>query len=234
MTDLGRGVDANLAALFRAMTVLPGSALDERGPVGRHLTFPTNPMFKGAWNTRIGDQAADAAIDETIDWFASRGAPFFFWWTGPDTTPRDLGARLEKRGLLSMEGQQEALAHGIKQGAAGAPVMGADLAAMNEAVLGEAPHSFSIDPVATDADLEAFKQVYSWQPTKYLNGRVRAGWMPRAPLASAGRRGECTLAASTARSSRPTCCSAVEGTPACTPSRPCRRHRARALAPRSA
>jgi GNAT superfamily N-acetyltransferase len=159
MADLARGVDANLAALFRAMTALPGSALDESGPVARHLTFPTNPMFKGAWGTRI-DGDVDCVIDETIEWFRSRGAPFFFWWTGPDTRPADLGQRLERRGLLSLEGQQAVLAHGIHQTAAGAPVMGADLAAMNEAVLERTPAGFTIGEVANDADLAEFKRVF--------------------------------------------------------------------------
>jgi ribosomal protein S18 acetylase RimI-like enzyme len=159
-TELSRGVDGNLAALFRAMATLPGSELDESGPVARHLAFPINPMFKGAWAARIADGEVDAAIDATIGWFRARGAPFFFWWTGPDTEPADLGERLEKRGLLSMEGQQAALAHGIKQSAAGAPVMGADLAAMNEAVLERVPAGFTISAVRSESDLADFKRVF--------------------------------------------------------------------------
>ncbi len=125
---------ANLEALFRAMTGLPGSTLEEGGPVSRHLAFPTNPMFKGAWATRAAD---DAAIEVTIDAFAGRGAPVFFWWAGPDTPP-DFGPRLEARGLLSMEGQQQALAHGIVQTAAGAPCMVMDLASADDSLVGRA------------------------------------------------------------------------------------------------
>lgn len=157
---LARGVDANLAALFRAMTLLPGSEIDESAAISRHLTFPVNPMFKGAWATRLADDDAEEAIDETVAWFHSRNAPFFFWWTGPDTTPIDLGQRLERRGFLSMEGQQAEFAHGIRQTAGGAPVMSADLAAMNDGVVGETPANFSIEPIASDADLEAFKRVF--------------------------------------------------------------------------
>src|SRR6185436_3332788 len=45
MAELGRAVEGNLFALFRAMTALPGGELAD-GHVSRHFTFPTNPMFK--------------------------------------------------------------------------------------------------------------------------------------------------------------------------------------------
>lgn len=92
----------NLYALFRAMShSLPGGELEQGDRLNRHLTFPTNPMFKGVWATRLQPGEVDAALDETIAWFKARGAPFFFWWAGPDAQPDDLGRRLEARGLLS-------------------------------------------------------------------------------------------------------------------------------------
>lgn len=158
--DLARAADANLAALFRAMAQSLGGELARGDRVSRHLAFPTNPMFKGVWGSRFADADVERTIDETIDWFRSRGAPFFFWWTGPDTEPADLGARLERRGLLSMEGQQAVLAHGIKQTAAGAPVMATELSALDEAVLDRVPAGFSIHEVADDTDLSEFKRVF--------------------------------------------------------------------------
>lgn len=160
MAELGAGAEANLAALFRAMARLPGAAIDESGPVARHLSFPTNPMFKGAWATDIADGDEERAIDAPIEWFRSRDAPFFFWWTGPATRPDDLGARLEKRGLLSLEGQQKVLAHGIKQTEAGAPIMAADLAALNETVLDRTPSGLVIEEVADETGLADFKRVF--------------------------------------------------------------------------
>lgn len=151
----------NLVALFRAMADrLPGGDWDEAPALGRHHAFPTNPMFKGVWRTRLAAGDVDAAIDDTIRWFRDRGAPYFFWWTTDATTPADLGARLEARGLLSMEAQQHALASGIVQTHSGAPILVADLHAMHEAVLGAVPPGFTIEPVADDDALDAFRDVF--------------------------------------------------------------------------
>jgi GNAT superfamily N-acetyltransferase len=117
-------------------------------------------MFKGVWRTRLGAADADATIDETLAWFRARGAPFFFWWTGPATTPHDLGERLRVRGLLSYEAQAEQFAPGIRSSDVGAPAMGADLNAMNEAVMEQTPPGFAIEEVASEAALEDFKRVF--------------------------------------------------------------------------
>ena len=108
-------VEANLAALFRTMAALPGGELDIGPPYTRHISFPTNPMFKGVFDTQLRPEDVSAAISDCVAWFKSRGAPYFFWWTGPSTLPDTLGARLEARGFLSMEGQQRVLAPGIHQ-----------------------------------------------------------------------------------------------------------------------
>jgi ribosomal protein S18 acetylase RimI-like enzyme len=71
-----------------------------------------------------------------------------------------LGERLMARGLLSMEGQMEALAKGIKQTALGAPGMVADLQDMNEAALKQVPPGFTIEAVQDEAALEDFKHVF--------------------------------------------------------------------------
>ncbi len=107
---LRAGVERNLHDLFRAMARLKGAEIDETGPVSRHHSHPSNPMFKGAWATRLTEDDADAGIDDTIAWFRSRRAPYFFWWTGPDATPVDLPDRLRAKGLLSMAEQQTELA----------------------------------------------------------------------------------------------------------------------------
>lgn len=159
-TELAAAVEENLFDLFRAMTLLPGSEIEEGDKLSRHLTFPTNPMFKGVWRTRLAAAEADEVIDETLAWFKSRSAPFLFWWTGPGTTPDDLGERLMARGLLSMEGQMETLAKGIKQTALGAPGMVANLQDMNEAVLIQVPPRFTIEKVRNEAMLEDFKRVF--------------------------------------------------------------------------
>jgi GNAT superfamily N-acetyltransferase len=140
--------------------VLPGGELIEDDSLGCHLTFPHNPMFKGTWRTQLSPDEVDAAIDETIAWFEARNAPFMFWWTGPGTQPKDLGERLAKRGLISMEEQQKEFAHGILQTEAGAPCMVADLSRMNETVLEKTPPGFTIEEIRDEQSLGGFKTVF--------------------------------------------------------------------------
>jgi GNAT superfamily N-acetyltransferase len=116
-------------------------------------------MYKGVWRSRLAPEETDAVIDRTLAWFRDRNAPFLFWWTGPGTTPDDLGERLLARGLLSMEAQMEQLAPGIRSTELGAPCMVADLRQMNEAALGRTPEGFKIEVVTSEAGLLEFKQV---------------------------------------------------------------------------
>lgn len=159
-SELMAAAMTNLYALFRAMAgCLPGGELEQGERLSRHLTFPTNPMFKGVWATRLAAADVDAALDETIAWFKARGAPFFFWWTGPDTGPHDLGQRLEARGLLSMEQMTETLAHGMVQTSAGAPIMAAELDQVDESLIGRTPTGFAIEEIGDEAGLREWKRV---------------------------------------------------------------------------
>ncbi len=178
-TELALTVQENLFALFRAMaTTLPGGEIEESAQLSRHHTFPTNPMYKGVWATHLAAEETDAAIDETIAWFRARNAPFFFWWTGPGTTPDDLGQRLQARGLIDMAEQSEEMAAGVVSTASGAPGMVADLQRMNEAVLEQTPSGFVISPVQSEADLQDFKRVLV---TAYeMPERMADGWVQAA------------------------------------------------------
>jgi len=157
--QLGLAVQENLFALFRAMTTLPNSQLEETESLSRHLAFPTNPMYKGVWNTHLTPENAEQAIHETIDWFNLRGAPFFFWWTGPGTYPEEIGKLLTDRGLIDMEGQSHAMAADSTSTLSGAPGMIADLHQMNESVLEKIPDGFKMRDVQNETDLQDFKRV---------------------------------------------------------------------------
>jgi GNAT superfamily N-acetyltransferase len=183
ISELSAAVEENLYSLFRAMAdVLPDGELIENDKFSRHLTFPHNPMFKGVWRTRLSDVEVDAAIDETIAWFKERNAPFFFWWTSPNTEPKNLGERLARRGLLSMEEQQKQVAHGILQTEAGAPGMVADLSLMNEAALDQVPQGFIIEEIADEKSLRDFKNVFvevydipEWAGQAWVDAALRVG-----------------------------------------------------------
>lgn len=175
--------EENLFALFRAMAAaLPGGELVETHAGSRHLAFPRNPMFKGVWRSRLDADAVDAAIEETIAWFQERDAPFFYWWLGPQTLPADLGARLAAHGLISTQEQQQEVAPGIVQGAAGAPVMVADLRRMNVAVLEQTPPGFAIEEIRSEAALLDFKRVFTavyevpdWAGQAWVDAALHAG-----------------------------------------------------------
>jgi ribosomal protein S18 acetylase RimI-like enzyme len=157
---LGIAATDNLVALFGMMARLEGGEIEAMPALGRHHSFPTNPMFKGVWRTRLTDADVEAAIDETIAWYRARNAPYFFWWTDNDTTPRDLGSRLMTRGFLSMEGAQQELSKGIVQTEAGAPVMVMSLADADPSILARVPEGFRIVEVSSSAQLLDFKKVF--------------------------------------------------------------------------
>ena len=160
MRRLGLAASDNLIALFGMMGRLEAAEVEETAALGRHHSFPTNPMFKGVWRTNIATADVDAAIDETIAWSRARNAPYFFWWTDDATRPADLGARLIARGFISMEGAQQELAKGIVQTEAGAPVMVMSLADADPDLLARVPLGFQIEPVDTPGRLLDFKKVF--------------------------------------------------------------------------
>lgn len=181
--ELAEAVQGNLFALFRAMTqVLPDSEIVENDALSYHHAFPTNPMFKGVWGTRLSPDEAEAAIPEVIEWYKARNAPYFFWWTGPHTSPADLGRRLQSHGMQDMAEQMESLAHGIKQTAQGAPGMVADLGEIDEELLHRTPSGFTIREVSDGAMLYDFKRVFidsyeipEWAGQAWVDATVRVG-----------------------------------------------------------
>jgi len=180
--ELGLAVFQNLYALFRAMARELDGELLESDDLSRHHSFPTNPMFKGVWATRLSAGNADKTIEETIAWFKERNAPYFFWWTGPETTPNDLPQRLHAHGLIDMAEQQKELAAGIKQTELGAPCMIAELDKMNESVLAKTPRGFEIREVANETELDDFKKVFvetyaipEWAGQAWVDATLKVG-----------------------------------------------------------
>lgn len=158
--QLAAAVFENLHDLFRSMANLLNGEISESDKLARHVSFPTNPMFKGAWRTRLSETEADGAIKDTIEWFRERNAPYFFWWTGPDTRPQNLPDRLRAHGFIDMAEQQEKLARGIKQTQLGAPCMAAELSRLNEEALSQIPDDFIIREVGAESELNDFKRIF--------------------------------------------------------------------------
>ncbi len=181
--QLGLAVFENLYDLFRAMAwTLPDSQIVENEKFSRHLTFPGNPMFKGVWRTRLNSNETDKAIQDTISWFKERNAPFFFWWTGGDSSPADLDERLARHGMISMEEQTQELAKGILSTESGSPCMVAELSNMNEDVLKNIPNGFNIEEITTEASLYEFKKVFvetyeipDWAGQAWVDATLKVG-----------------------------------------------------------
>ena len=143
-TELAAAVEENVFAMFHGMTQVLDGELEENARLGRYHASPSSPIFKGVFQARLAPDEADAAIDETIEWFKARNAPFFFWWTGQDTRPGDLGERLEAHGFAVFEKD--------------APAMVADMDQLNWN--NPRPPQLRLDPVADDKQLMQWKQVF--------------------------------------------------------------------------
>ncbi len=170
--ELAAATEANLFDWFRAMTALPGAALDEGAHLSRHHAFPTNPMFKGVWGARMAEAEVDAAIADSLNWFRGHGAPFAFWWTSNRAGPANLDARL--------------LAHGFTPFEIDAPAMVADMTAMNLSV--NAPANLRIERVTNEGLLRQWQATFvtayavpewagqAWAEATLALGFDRAPW----------------------------------------------------------
>jgi GNAT superfamily N-acetyltransferase len=114
-SELADAVEENVYAMFRAMTQALGGEIEESPNLGRYFTAPFSPIFKGAFQARLAPDEADEVINETIEWFKARSAPFFFWWTGQHSKPDDLGKRLLSHGFTVFEKDAPAMVAEIDQ-----------------------------------------------------------------------------------------------------------------------
>ena len=90
--ELANAVEENVVAMFRGMARVLKGEIEETPQLGRYHAAPASPIFKGVFHANLSADEADSTIDETVEWFRRRNAPFFFWWTGQDTQPADLGS----------------------------------------------------------------------------------------------------------------------------------------------
>ena len=92
-------VEANLFSLFEHLKTWPRLQLHDDGACCWTLSHLPFPLFNSVVRARFDPAVADAGIDARIRACAERNVPML-WWTGPSTTPGDLGERLERRGFL--------------------------------------------------------------------------------------------------------------------------------------
>jgi GNAT superfamily N-acetyltransferase len=142
--ELGRAVEENLFAMMRDMTHVLHGDMEETPELSRYYTLPFSPIFKGAYRTNLPAEKADQAIEDTVAWFRQRNAPFFFWWTGNDSSPSDIGERL--------------VAHGFSVFEKDAPAMAAEINTLNWDH--PRPAELQLKPITDEAQLLQWKSIF--------------------------------------------------------------------------
>jgi GNAT superfamily N-acetyltransferase len=170
--QLAEAVERNEHSWFRSMVRVLNGDLEETDKLSRYHCAPGSPIFKGVWGARLAEAEADAAIEETIQWFKARNAPFFFWWVGHGAQPADLGERL--------------LAHGFGVFEKDATAMVADIDALNWD--NPRPVDLRLEPVMNETQLQHWKATFlesfgipewagqAWVDATHTIGFGRAPW----------------------------------------------------------
>jgi GNAT superfamily N-acetyltransferase len=136
--SMAHAVEANLFAFFQHLASWPRVELRDDGACCWTESDLPFPLFNSVLNARLGS-AADSRIDERIDACRARRVPML-WWTGPSTTPTDLGDRLVGRGFLLEP------AHGMA-------------VTLDAALAGANGHGIAVEPVRDAATLATWSRV---------------------------------------------------------------------------
>jgi ribosomal protein S18 acetylase RimI-like enzyme len=94
-------IEANLSALWRSYSHLPGAELCDQPDLLWVATDIPFPPFNGVVRARLRPETITPTITTTLQHFARRHVPML-WLVGPNTQPSDLGAHLIRLGLTHM------------------------------------------------------------------------------------------------------------------------------------
>jgi GNAT superfamily N-acetyltransferase len=95
---MAHAVEANLFAFFQHLASWPRVRVHDDDRCGWTTSDLPFPLFNSVFHARL-DGAADQVIEARVQDCRGRGAAML-WWTGPSSTPADLGDRLTERGFL--------------------------------------------------------------------------------------------------------------------------------------
>jgi hypothetical protein len=133
--SLTTAIEDNLFELFRAIGRLPGGELEENDELIWFRTGLPSQFFNGVARTR------GVAVTGVVERFSEP----FSWWTGPQSSPRDLDDRLVSAGLTTIERD--------------APGMAMPLAEIDQERA--FPPSVEVAPVADEAGIELWGRLFS-------------------------------------------------------------------------
>lgn len=98
LASTAHAVEANLFAFFQHLASWPRVRIHDDGACGWTSSDLPFPLFNSVFQARL-DKAADEVIEARVQDCRDRRAAML-WWTGPSSTPADLGDRLTQRGFM--------------------------------------------------------------------------------------------------------------------------------------
>ena len=137
---LVEAIEANMVAFRALLGSLPSAELHDEPDVLWFTNHASDLSLNAVLQAEFRPREADARIEEILGAFRARSAPLI-WWTGPLSSPTDLGERLVAHGLVH---------HGDVTG------MAADL---TQVTLPEAPAGLEAKVVCDAETLQAYDTV---------------------------------------------------------------------------
>ncbi len=92
-------VEANLFSFFQHLRTWPRVEVHDAGDCIYTTSDLPYPLFNSVLRACVDDGGADRLIESRMQSCRDRQVPML-WWTGPSTTPADLGARLDGCGFM--------------------------------------------------------------------------------------------------------------------------------------
>ena len=152
--EIGRLVDQNGTECCLSWARWPEMQLDRSQSAACTLTEIPYPFFNNVFHSRFSETDVGEGIRSTLAKYRRRNVPMF-WWTGPATTPANLGEHLLENGLT----------HGFT-----APAMAVDINSISNV---ETPPHAVLEEVLNEAALREWCNVmcpvyefpeFAWEP----------------------------------------------------------------------
>src|SRR5436309_16035317 len=97
--SLAEAIEWNLFGLYATFGRIPNARVDHHPNVMRVRTARHHEPMNGIVRAQFPTDDIDVSIREVLEDFRSRSLPMI-WWTGPSSSPPELGKYLENMGLI--------------------------------------------------------------------------------------------------------------------------------------